>query len=458
MDRKLMFLSIVAILVVISCNLSSGLGDDEDDPGEPAADSSGDEFFEESDDEEFGDEPVPVIDEGDLFLRDFSFDLPLFSPDSAWNQRADDAPVLGESDSQILSLYRVLLGDISTLGGYSEPATEWPYMDVGSYDYSVPISRAGEGSQDVFICEDEGIVGWAHPKFGVETEGGPVTVPAPAGVVRPAGPENSDADAWLVLYDPDTFIAYDYFAATPNRDDECLGFEGGLVGNEIHQAGVVDFFDVRGPGANPDGYYSARAVGTPLLAGLILPEDIESGEIGHALSFAIPGPRNTSRDPFEPLSADYFYPVSTTETDFFNTDPSALASGQRIRLKQTIVDEEGQVIDEGEFSPITRMYLSALRRFGAYLVDNAGGFTFYAEDVHTALLHLSDDEVNALIGEPPGTPLPEGMTKWQVVMEKLNEEISLIPFAMSPGDEEPDPETAEIEVGNFEVVAPARIP
>ncbi len=233
MNHKTLFLSIVAILVVISCNLSSSVEDDEDDFGETAADSSGDEFFEETDDEEFDDEPVPVIDEGDLFLRDFSFDLPLFSPDSAWNQRADDASVLGESDSQILSLYRVLLGDISSLEGYSEPVTEWPYMDVGSYVYSVPISRAGEGSQDVFICEDEGIVGWAHPKFGVETEGGPVTVPAPAGVVRPAGPENSDADAWLVLYDPDTFISWDYFAATPNRNDECLGFEGGLVGNEI---------------------------------------------------------------------------------------------------------------------------------------------------------------------------------------------------------------------------------
>jgi len=109
---------------------------------------------------------------------------------------------------------------------------------------------------------------------------------------------------------------------------------------------------------------------------------------------------------FQPRPSDYFYPASTTETDFYNTDSDALASGQRIRLKQTIVDEEGQPIDESELAPITRMYLAALRDYGAYLVDNAGGFTFYAEDVHTAVLHLSDDEVNALIGAAPGTPLP----------------------------------------------------
>jgi hypothetical protein len=43
-------------------------------------------------------------------------------------------------------------------------------------------------------------------------------------------------------------------------------------------------------------------------------------------------------------------------------------------------------------------------------------------------------------------------------MEKLNEEITWIPFAVSPGDGETDPESAEIEVANFEVVWPARIP
>ena len=63
-----------------------------------------------------------------------------------------------------------------------------------------------------------------------------------------------------------------------------------------------------------------------------------------------------------------------------------------------------------------------------------------------------------IIGESPGTPLPTGMTKWQIVIEKLYDELELIPLAMSPGDEEPDPETAVIEISNFEVIEPARIP
>lgn len=406
-------------------------------------------------------EPAPAATEPDSspsLSRDFALPLPLFAPDSAWNQTAVHAAVLPESDAQILVTYRVLLGDISDLAGFDEPATTWPYMDVNVNDYAIPIFRAGDMMQDVIICEDEGVLGWPLPQFAIESEGGPVPVPAPAGIVRPAGPEDSDADGHLVLYAPETNTEYDYFAAVVDGQQACNQFEGGMMGQQITEAGVVAFFDINGTGASSESLYSARAHGTPLLAGLILPEDIESGAITHALALAIPGPRNLSRDPYEPLSSDYFYPASTTETDYYSTNPNALAAGQRLRLKQVLVDEEGDLIDESGFTPITRMFLTALRNYGAYVVDGAGGFSFYAEDIHTAVLHLSDDEINTLIGQSPGTPLPPDMTKWEIVLETLGNELEWIPFAISPGDDEPDPETAQVEAANFEVVEPAAIP
>ena len=445
MKRNLIFLCIVLIILAAACNLPS------------ASDESGGEDWDSSSDAESlpeEDEVSPPAPVDTSLLRDFALPLPLFAPDSAWNQRADEAAVLPESDAQILSFFRMMLGDHSSLKPEGGNSTDWPYMSIGLYEFTIPIFRAGDEMQDVWICQEEGIVGWAHPKFGIETEGGPVTVPAPAGKVRPSGPEVEFSDGHLVLYHPKTLIAYDYIWANPHYDEGCYGYEGGMVGERIRQAGEVDFFDVRGPGANLDGYSSARAVGTPLLAGLILPEDIESSAIAHALSFANPGPRNTSFIPQNPSQSDYFYPASTTETDYYSTDSDALASGQRLRLKQSIADEDGQMIDEAELAPITRMFLKALREYGAYLVDAADGFSFYAEDVHTAVLHLSDDEVNALIGEPAGTPLPDNMTRWQIVMEKLGNDLELIPIAVSPGDEEPRPRTAEIEVANFEVVEP----
>ncbi len=457
MAMKRILLITLLFLFLIGCNLFDELAyEDEEDstPPTPAVDGP-----ENAEDE--GVAPAFPEPESESLLRDFSFPIPLFAPDSAWNQTAVSAAVLPENDEKILVTYRVLLGDISDLEGYDEPATTWPYMSVNVNDYTIPIFRAGDAMQEVVICLDDGVLGWPNPKFGIETEGGPVPIPVPVSVIRPAGPEEEDADGHMVLYNPATFIAYDLFGVTVEGESEpgdCEGFYGGMIGHQITEIREADFFDVRGPGINPDGQSSARAHGTPLLAGLILPEDIESGAIAHALALAIPGPRNLSRDPYEPIPSDYLYPASTTETDFYSTNPMALVAGQRLRLKQTLVNDDGEPLDESQFAPITQMFLAALRDYGAYVVDNAGGFSFYAEDVHTAVLHLPDDEINALIGQPPEAPLPPDMTEWEIVLETLGNELEQIPFAISPGDDEPDPETAQVGAANFEVVESATIP
>ena len=47
--------------------------------------------------------------------RTFDLPIPLFAPDSAWNQTATTAEVLPTSDQQILVTYRVLRGDTTDL-------------------------------------------------------------------------------------------------------------------------------------------------------------------------------------------------------------------------------------------------------------------------------------------------------------------------------------------------------
>ena len=72
---------------------------------------------------------------------------------------------------------------------------------------------------------------------------------------------------------------------------------------------------------------------------------------------------------------------------------------------------------------------------------------------------VTDDEVNALIGQPPGTPLPAGRTKWQVVMEQLNLDLEMIPIAYDASWQDgDDPATAVYDIANFEVVEPAARP
>ncbi|MBI4470963.1 MAG: hypothetical protein HY650_16740 [Acidobacteria bacterium] len=391
-----------------------------------------------------------------LLPRDFALPTPLFAPGSAWNQSATEASVLLQSGQQILVTYRVLRGDTSysPFPAYSVP--NWPFAFLNYDEYTIPVFRAGQGEQSVLIRDYDGNLGWTNPKIPISQVGGPVSVSTADGMVRPAGPERTDSDGHLVLYNPVTFLAYDFWQATTALDTAGRSLGGGQTGSRIHESGMIDFFDIRGPGVNPTTYSSARATGTPLLAGLILPEDIEKGEIAHALCFAIPGMRNLSRDPSTPLPSDYFYPASTTQVSFYNTNTFALAAGQRLRLKAKLVDAEGHSIDEGQLSPITHTFLKALRDYGAYLVDGSGAFSFYAEDIHTAVLHLTEAEVNTLIGQPIGTPLGPGRTKWHAVVEKLNEELGQIPIAYGPWQDGQDPARATITASNFEVVEPAK--
>lgn len=390
------------------------------------------------------------------YPRDFRFSMPLYDGEwSAWLEDVRPAAVLAGSDEQLQATYQVLCGDTSGLYPVNDPpTTDQPFPQVRADEGAVPIFAAGAGSQSVLLCDYNGFGQYPNDKWGIATEGGPVTVPRCSGAVRPAGPQGTDSDGYLVLVDSATATAYDFWQATTVRQGECQSEGGGLPGPAILEAAQADFAELDGSGANPSGVRSARPTGAPLLAGAILPEDVESGDIAHALAVAIPGLRNQSSDPEQPLAADVVYPASSTDADRYSINDHALAAGQRLRLKGTLVGADGNVVGEQGLAPITKMFLRALRRYGAYVVDTADGFSFFAEDIHTAVLELSDAQINTLIGQPAGTPLPPDKTRWQVVIETLNQELSGIPFAAGPCDGV----ATTVETANFHVVEPAAAP
>ena len=392
----------------------------------------------------------------DFIVRDFSIPIPLFSAGSAWRQSAASAAVLSNSDEVIKTTYRVLRGDVSDQyppGAFS--AFNWPFLVLTFDEWSVSVFRSGIETESVVLCSYDGIRSWPNEKFPASSAlGGPIDIPKPVGVIRPPGPSDLSADGHTVLFNPDTSVEYDLWQPSTQRGGECQSLGGGLKGSTILEAGFADLFSTTGTGVNEKGVFSARASGIPLLAGLLLPEDIENGVIEHALGFAIPGPRNLSQNPEILEASEYIYPASVTESEFFSLNPNAMVMGQRIRLKQSIRDEEGNLIDEANYSPVTRMLLTALREYGAYLVDNAGGFTFAVEDIHSGFLNVTDDQVNALIGADEGASLAAGKTRWQIVVEKMATELDLIPIPIASGLllDGQDPATAEVEFYNFELI------
>jgi hypothetical protein len=388
------------------------------------------------------------------YPRELPFSLPLYGGEySAWLQDVRPAAVVAGGDEQIQATYQALCGDTSGLYPVDDPpTTDQPIPQVRADDGALPIFAASAGSQDVLLCDYAGFGQYPNDKWGVPSEGGPVEVPQCAGAVRPSGPAGLDSDGYLILVAGET--AYDFWQATTVREGECQSMGAGLPGPAILQAGQADFGDIHGTGANPAGVRGGRPTGTPLLAGAILPEDVASGDIAHALAVAIPGVRNRSSDPSSPLAADVVYPAASTDGVRYSINDDALAAGQRLRLRGTVVGSDGNLIDENELTPITRMFLRALRRYGAYVVDTADGLSFFAEDIHTAVLDLGDDQVNTLIGRPAGTPLPSDRTRWQLVIETLNQELAAIPFADGPCNGA----ATTVETANFVVVEPATGP
>jgi len=372
----------------------------------------------------------------EVLLRSFKLPTPLFKPKSAWNQTADEVAVQTDNSAFVAT----------TLGIFADTGVS-PNIWVSHETYTYPVFLARlEGEPQVGDIQIRSYDGNEWPPVmlpwykacddRVFVRG----VPHPGTKVRPSGPKNRDSDGSLILYNPNTKEEYDFWQATTALDKDGSTLGGGYIGTEVLSAGGVAYFKVDGPGAQlpvcdarapttlPRG--SCRATGVPYLAGLFVPEDLALGarsEIAHALAFVLPRLRHipcpTADDP-----PDYVYPATNTESHDFIRNPLALAAGQRIRLKQELVDDAGVPIDESEqndrLAPITQIFFRALRRYGAYLVDGGSAFAFSAEDYHTAWLDLTDQQVNELIGADIHAALPTHKTKWQIVIDKLNEQLS----------------------------------
>lgn len=111
-------------------------------------------------------------------------------------------------------------------------------------------------------------------------------------------------------------------------------------------------YDVSNSGVRSPGEPACRESGFPLIAGLIRPEEIEAGQIRHALVFAF-----DARD-----GADQFVYPASKGTDHNNSAASnVLPMGARLQLKPTT--------DISQFPRGARIVAQAMKEYGMYLGD-----------------------------------------------------------------------------------------
>jgi hypothetical protein len=237
---------------------------------------------------------------------------PVFPADNSWNRDVSGDPVDPGSDAYVASIGagRFLHPDFG-----SDPTYGIPWITVPGSQPRVPVS---------FYYADE-------------SDPGPYPIP-------PDAPVEAGGDRHVIVVDRDACRLYETF-------DSLYVGPGWSCGS-----GAV--FDLRSNRLRPDGWTSADAAGLPILPGLVRLEEVQAGEIRHALRFTT---RRTQRA--------YVHPATHFASS--SRDAALPPMGLRVRLKASY--------DLGRFRGASLVILTALRRYGMFVADNGSDWFITGE-------------------------------------------------------------------------------
>lgn len=241
-----------------------------------------------------------------------------FAADSPWNARVPaDARIAPDSGTLVTSLAQ----QVATYN-------QW----INTTAYSTPIYRVGPDQPLVRVIQDTG-----NPTLVRDF----AAVPLPADARGAAG-----SDASAIVWQPSTDTLWEFWRLR-RQEDGWYARWGGRITDVSRSSGVFP------------APYGTSASGMALLGGLILPEEIEAGEINHALAIGVPRTAPT-----------FVAPANRTDG---RTD-GGIPIGTRLRLDPAV-----DVASLG-LSRTARIMAVAAQRYGIYVRDSSGAVPFYAQD------------------------------------------------------------------------------
>lgn len=170
-----------------------------------------------------------------------------------------------------------------------------------------------------------------------------------------------EADSHIAFVDHNRRIAWDMFLARKRDDGEWESLTAMKYSLDGH--GVFDPAKLPAkPGESIHRYGPGRAAGVPIIAGLIMHDEVQAGRIDHKLAFAcrVNGHMN------------YVWPAMSTDGHLEGGPPE----GCVLQLDPTLD------IDSLGLSDGARVVARALQEYGAVNVDVAGGTVIYAEGLY----------------------------------------------------------------------------
>jgi len=259
-----------------------------------------------------------------------------FSSTSFWNEPVPaDAPLDPSSAASVAVLDEEVAAEEQSEGGPS----------IATIDYSVPIYTVPAGKPTVKVQ----LVGHStHHSLQSAWD----AVPLPPSAHPAAG-----TDKHLVVWQPSRDRLWEFWRLEQTAEGWQAEW-GGAMQNVSSNPGVY------GPEAWPgaETSWGGDASSLSLAGGLITLEDLEDGEINHALAMVIPNVRAGS------------YALPAKRTDGTSTDPLSLPEGAHLRLDPSLD------LAALHLSRLGLMIAEAAQRYGIFIRSSGGIVAFYGQD------------------------------------------------------------------------------
>jgi hypothetical protein len=270
----------------------------------------------------------------------------LFSPVSVWN-----APVSGA-----VSLDPSSEADVAAFDAEVVTEITKKQLNINTTAWSVPVYTVPAGQPTVKVLLNK-LNASANP---LQTAWSAVPLPPNA---QPA----KGTDKHLVVWQPSTDKLWEFWA-----------FENTLTGPVAQWGGAIEHVSTNSGAYDPSAWrqtipnrttwetqmrsWGASGCSLSIAGGLITLEDLQRGQIDHALALGIPHTRAV------------VYASPAQRTDGKSTNPLSLPEGAHLRLDPNLD------LTALHLPPMTLMLAKAAQRYGIVVRDTSGNVTFYAQD------------------------------------------------------------------------------
>ena len=239
----------------------------------------------------------------------------IFPANNAWNTDISKSPIDPNSRALIASI-----GANTSL--HPDFGTMWQGVPNGIPYIVVPANQ--KKVKITFTYNDE-------------SDPSPYPIPKNAPI---EGGKNAQGDRHVLVLQKGPCRLFELYNAFPQNDGSWKADSGAI-------------FDLNNNKLRPEKWTSADAAGLPILPGLLRYEEVQSGEIKHALRFTVSRSRQA-----------YVHPATHWASS--RTSPNLPPMGMRVRLKANY--------SITSFPKTIQIILKAMKKYGMFVADNGSNW------------------------------------------------------------------------------------